>query len=81
MNMFERMDFDSLKDAQSDLGADTVIIMDKSTDIIAAIARFSHVRVQSLTTYIYLILTPWVVSFTDTNHADSAHHVGKVQRR
>jgi NADH:ubiquinone oxidoreductase subunit F (NADH-binding) len=39
-----RMDFDSLKDAQSGLGTGAVIVMDKSTDIVAAIARFSHVR-------------------------------------
>jgi NADH dehydrogenase (ubiquinone) flavoprotein 1 len=39
------MDFDSLKDAQSGLGTGAVIVMDKSTDLIAAIARFAHVRV------------------------------------
>ena len=39
-----RMDFDSLKDAQSGLGTGAVIVMDKSTDIVAAIARFSQVR-------------------------------------
>ena len=38
-----RMDFDSLKDAQSGLGTGAVIVMDKSTDIVAAIARFSQV--------------------------------------
>ena len=37
------MDYDSLKDAQSGLGTGAVIVMDKSTDIVAAIARFSHV--------------------------------------
>ena len=37
------MDYDSLKDAQSGLGTGAVIVMDKSTDIIAAIARFAHV--------------------------------------
>jgi len=36
------MDFDSLKDAQSGLGTGAVIVMDKSTDIVSAIARFSH---------------------------------------
>ncbi|KAJ7430901.1 hypothetical protein B0H11DRAFT_2298829 [Mycena galericulata] len=36
---------DSLKDAQSGLGTGAVIVMDKSTDIIAAIARFSSVGV------------------------------------
>jgi NADH dehydrogenase (ubiquinone) flavoprotein 1 len=38
-----RMDYDSLKDAQTGLGTGAVIVMDKSTDIVAAIARFSHV--------------------------------------
>jgi NADH dehydrogenase (ubiquinone) flavoprotein 1 len=37
------MDYDSLKDAQSGLGTGAVIVMNKSTDIIAAIARFSSV--------------------------------------
>jgi NADH-ubiquinone oxidoreductase-F iron-sulfur binding region len=36
------MDFDSLKDVGSGLGTAAVIVMDKSTDIIAAIARLSH---------------------------------------
>jgi NADH-quinone oxidoreductase subunit F len=35
------MDFDSLKDAQSGLGTAGVIVMDKSTDIVKAIARLS----------------------------------------
>ena len=35
------MDFDSLKDAQSGLGTAGVIVMDKSTDIVSAIARLS----------------------------------------
>jgi len=35
------MDFDSLKDAGSGLGTGAVIVMDKSTDVIKAIARFS----------------------------------------
>jgi NADH-quinone oxidoreductase subunit F len=33
------MDFDSLRDVQSGLGTAAVIVMDKSTDIIKAIAR------------------------------------------
>lgn len=37
------MDYDSLKDAQSGLGTGAVIVMDKSTDIVKAIARFSQV--------------------------------------
>ncbi len=36
------MDFDSLKDAQSGLGTAAVIVMDKSTDIVKAIARLAQ---------------------------------------
>ena len=36
------MDFDSLREVRSGLGTAAVIVMDKSTDIIAAIARLSH---------------------------------------
>jgi NADH-quinone oxidoreductase subunit F len=35
------MDFDSLRDVRSGLGTAAVIVMDKSTDIVAAIARLS----------------------------------------
>ncbi|KAJ1661007.1 NADH dehydrogenase [ubiquinone] flavoprotein 1, mitochondrial [Dispira simplex] len=35
------MDFDDLRDAQSGLGTAAVIVMDKSTDIVAAITRLS----------------------------------------
>jgi len=36
-----RMDFDSLKDNQTALGTGAVIVMDQSTDMISAIARFA----------------------------------------
>ena len=36
------MDFDSLRDVKSGLGTAAVIVMDKSTDLIAAIARLAH---------------------------------------
>jgi NADH dehydrogenase (ubiquinone) flavoprotein 1 len=36
-----RMDFDALRDVQSGLGTAAVIVMDKSTDIVAAISRLS----------------------------------------
>jgi len=36
------MDFDSLREAKSGLGTAAVIVMDKSTDIVAAIANLSH---------------------------------------
>jgi NADH-quinone oxidoreductase subunit F len=36
------MDFDALRDVKSGLGTAAVIVMDKSTDLIAAIARLAH---------------------------------------
>ncbi len=36
------MDFDSLREAQTGLGTAAVMVMDKSTDIVAAIERLSH---------------------------------------
>jgi len=36
------MDFDSLRDVKSGLGTAAVIVMDKSTDVVAAIERLSH---------------------------------------
>lgn len=36
------MDFDALREVQSGLGTAAVIVMDKSTDIVKAIARLSH---------------------------------------
>jgi NADH dehydrogenase (ubiquinone) flavoprotein 1 len=35
------MDYDSLKDCQTSLGTGAVIVMDQSTDMISAIARFA----------------------------------------
>lgn len=40
--IFQRMDFDALRDVKSGLGTAAVIVMNKSTDIVKAIARFSH---------------------------------------
>ena len=37
-----KMDFDSLKEVNSGLGTAAVIVMNKSTDIVEAIARLSH---------------------------------------
>ena len=69
------MDFDSLKDAQSGLGTGAVIVMDKSTDIVAAIARFSQVGHTSLR-LLPSFLTR-IHSFINTSHAASAHLVEK----
>jgi hypothetical protein len=73
------MDFDSLKDAQSGLGTGAVIVMDKSTDIVAAIARFSQVGHTSFTSFTPFFLTR-VHSFTNTSRAASAHLAEKEQR-
>ncbi|MEL6661465.1 MAG: NADH-quinone oxidoreductase subunit NuoF [Pseudomonadota bacterium] len=40
--MDAKMDFDTLRDLQSGLGTAAVIVMDKSTDLIRAIARISY---------------------------------------
>jgi hypothetical protein len=79
------MDYDSLKDAQTGLGTGAVIVMDKSTDIVAAIARFAHVGalVCSLGTSppreLDLTFPPvWYPSFINTNRAANARPVGRV---
>jgi len=36
------MDFDSLREVKSGLGTAAVIVMDKSTDVVAAIANLAH---------------------------------------
>ncbi len=36
------MDFDSLREVKSGLGTAAVIVMDKSTDVVAAVARLAH---------------------------------------
>jgi hypothetical protein len=66
-----RMDFDSLKDAQSGLGTGAVIVMNKSTDVVAAIARFSKVcRFEEAFRY---ILTDNFSSSISTNHVVNVH--------
>jgi NADH:ubiquinone oxidoreductase subunit F (NADH-binding) len=41
------MDFDSLRDLQSGLGTGAIIVMNKETDIVRAIARFAKVNLIS----------------------------------
>ena len=79
------MDYDSLKDAQTGLGTGAVIVMDKSTDIVAAIARFAHVStlICSLSASPRHGLDPtflpdWHPSFTNTNRAASARLVERA---
>jgi hypothetical protein len=74
------MDFDSLKDLQSGLGTGAVIVMDKSTDIVAAIARFAKVRFCSprLIKASDTSRSKQYNSSTNTNLVDNAHLVEKV---
>lgn len=70
------MDYDSLKDAQSGLGTGAVIVMDKSTDIVAAIARFAHVCIgQAILPHFFLRFSR---SSTSTNPAGNAHPAERV---
>lgn len=70
------MDFDSLKDAQSGLGTGAVIVMDKSTDMIAAIARFAQVRFAAYCAMNFSNV--FHASSTNMNHVDSARPAEKV---
>lgn len=79
------MDYDSLKDAQTGLGTGAVIVMDKSTDIVAAIARFAHVSALVWPLSVFakheFALTPPTVlrpSFTSTNRAVNARLVERA---
>ena len=78
--IYKSMDYDSLKDAQSGLGTGAVIVMDKSTDIIAAIARFSDVRSAFHPNIVPLPQTDPFISSISTNRADSVLHAGKAPR-
>lgn len=75
--IFSRMDYDSLKDAQSGLGTGAVIVMDKSTDIVKAIARFADVRsfLSIACNQIYDIFA----SSTSTSRVDSVRPVVKAR--
>ena len=74
------MDYDSLKDnTQSGLRTGAVIIMNKSIDIVAVIAHFARV-IPPLLSFGPTQLTLYAFhSSTNTNHAVSAHRVGRAQ--
>jgi len=72
-----RMDFDSLKDALSGLGTGAVIVMDKSTDIVAAIARFSQVGHSFRVVYHFFLIR--LCSSTNTSRAANAHLAEREQ--
>ena len=71
-----RMDYDSLKDAQTGLGTGAVIVMDKSTDLVAAIARFAHVRACLIRTF--CTDSNFARSSTSTSRVASARLVARV---
>jgi hypothetical protein len=71
------MDYDSLRDAQSGLGTGAVIVMNKSTDIVSAIARFAQVS------YYRMLICKLLIFFsssTNMNHVVNVHPAVRVQR-
>ena len=76
------MDYDSLKDAQSGLGTGAVIVMDKSTDIVKAIARFAHVRPSASFSHSHSFthLALLTRSSTSTSPAASARPAARARR-
>lgn len=76
----DSMDFDSLKDAGSGLGTGAVIVMDKSTDVIKAIARFSDVSgLAHLGLQVRLSRLTILHSSISTSRADNARPAERVQ--
>jgi NADH dehydrogenase (ubiquinone) flavoprotein 1 len=78
------MDFDSLKDLQSGLGTGAVIVMDKSTDIVEAIARFAKVKKRGWRSKTWgdagwLTWLPGFHSFTSTSLVASARLAEKAR--
>jgi len=75
------MDFDSLREAGTGLGTAAVIVMDKSTDIVAAIARLSHFYMHEScgqctpcregTGWMYRVLTRLVKGEAELNEIDT----------
>lgn len=81
------MDFDSLRAVQSGLGTAGVIVMDKSTDIVAAIARLSHfykhescgqcTPCREGTGWLWRMLERMVLGDAKTNEIDTLYDVTK----
>ncbi len=75
------MDFDSLREAGTGLGTAAVIVMDKSTDIVAAIARLAHFYMHEScgqctpcregTGWMYRVLTRMVKGEAELNEIDT----------
>jgi NADH-quinone oxidoreductase subunit F len=81
------MDFDSLKEVQSGLGTAAVIVMDKSTDIVEAIANLAHFYMHEScgqctpcregTGWMYRVLTRMVRGQATVAEIDQLHEVTK----
>ncbi|MDF1731824.1 MAG: NADH-quinone oxidoreductase subunit NuoF [Minwuia sp.] len=81
------MDFDSLKEVQSGLGTAAVIVMDKSTDIVEAIANLAHFYMHEScgqctpcregTGWMYRVLTRMVRGQATVGEIDQLYEVTK----
>jgi len=81
------MDFDSLKESQSGLGTAAVIVMDKSTDVIEAIANLAHFYMHEScgqctpcregTGWMYRVMTRMVRGQASVEEIDRLHEVTK----
>ncbi|ANK81187.1 MAG: NADH-quinone oxidoreductase subunit F [Rhizobiales bacterium NRL2] len=81
------MDFDSLKEVQSGLGTAAVIVMDKSTDVVEAIANLSHFYMHEScgqctpcregTGWMYRVMTRMVKGQASIAEIDKLHDVTK----
>ncbi len=80
-------DFDSLKESQSGLGTAAVIVMDKSTDVIDAIANLAHFYMHEScgqctpcregTGWMYRVMTRMVRGQASVDEIDRLHEVTK----
>jgi NADH-quinone oxidoreductase subunit F len=81
------MDFDSLREVRSGLGTAAVIVMDKSTDVVAAIARLSHFYMHEScgqctpcregTGWMWRVMERMVMGNAHTDEIDALHDVTK----
>jgi NADH-quinone oxidoreductase subunit F len=81
------MDFDSLRAVQSGLGTAAVIVMDKSTDLIAAIERLAHFYMHEScgqctpcregTGWMYRIMQRMVRGNAESSEIDMLHDISK----
>ena len=72
------MDFDALVAAQSGLGTAAVIVMDKSTDVVKAIARLSEFYQHESCGQVSFLFPPIAATRQASSRYFSAHLVVKV---